>query len=128
MDARSDPSKLKFHGKLETTVDCFTEYDKEDLLIDIKEKLAYYSLHTFFDMPTAAGKMKNLILNYHLSVLDEIIKEYESRLINPDPVLEANHCETKDSIQADSVHMMHADFLIEPYPVWLLNLSCRSIL
>ena len=45
-------------------------------------------------MPTADGTMKNLIPNYHLFELDEIIKEYELRLIKTNPVLKDNHCET----------------------------------
>ena len=40
--------------------------------------------------------MKNLILNYHIFELDDIIKEYKSRLINPSTVLEDNHSENKE--------------------------------
>ena len=83
LDARYDPSKLKFHGKLE-----------------IKKELSYYGLHVFFVMPTSDGTMKNLILNYYLFELDDIIKEYGSRHIKPYPVLEDNISETQDSIQA----------------------------
>ena len=34
MEVRSDPPKLKFHGKLETPADCVTKYDKEEFLQD----------------------------------------------------------------------------------------------
>ena len=83
MDERSDPSKLKFHGKL-----------------GMKKELSYYGLHVFFVIPTSDGTMKNLILNYYLFELDDIIKEYGSRHIKPYPVLEDNISETPDSIQA----------------------------
>ena len=44
--------------------------------------------------------MKSLIINSCLFKLDSIIKEYESRLIKIDPVLEDNNLETQESIQA----------------------------
>ena len=46
-------------------------------------------------MPTADGTMNNRVLNYHLSKLDTIIMEYESRLIRPNTVLKDNNCETE---------------------------------
>ena len=94
MDARSDPSKLKFHGKLETPDDCVTKYDKEEFIRAVKKKVIYYGLQTFFATPTDDGTVKNIILNYYLFELDDIIKEYESRLIKPDPVLKDDHRET----------------------------------
>ena len=41
LDARYDPSKLKFHGKLETPVDCVTNNYKEEFLQDVKEQVSY---------------------------------------------------------------------------------------
>ena len=41
----------------------------------------------FFAMPIADGKMKNIVLNYHILKLNATINKYESRLIKPDPVL-----------------------------------------
>ena len=75
MDARSDPSKIMFHGKLETPVDRVTEYEKEEFIQSIKEKVSHYGLQTFFAMPTADGTSKKIILNYHIFKLDDIIKE-----------------------------------------------------
>ena len=40
--------------------------------------------------------MKNIVLNYHLFELDLTIKEYESHLVNPDPVIEENNRETQE--------------------------------
>ena len=51
-------------------------------------------------MLTSDRTMKNIILDFHLFELDEIIKEYEPRLINTNPVLEDNNNETQESIQA----------------------------
>ena len=51
-------------------------------------------------MPTADRTMNNLILDFYLVDLDDVIKEYESRLISPDPVLEDDNCENPGSIQA----------------------------
>ena len=62
--------------------------------------MAYYGLRTVFTVPTAYGMMKNLILDSHIFELDDIIKEYESRLINPNPVLEYDHREAQESMQA----------------------------
>ena len=46
-------------------------------------------------MPTSDRMMKNIILYSRLFELDNIIKEYESRLIKPDPVIKDDHRETK---------------------------------
>ena len=100
MNARSDPSELNFHEKLDTPDDCVTEYEKEEFIQALKEQVSYYSLQAFFAMPTDDGSMKNIILNSHIFELYDIIKEYESRLINPNPVIKYNNCETKESIQA----------------------------
>ena len=43
--------------------------------------------------------MKSLIINSCLFKLDSIIKEYESRLTKPNPVLEENYRETQESSQ-----------------------------
>ena len=51
-------------------------------------------------MPSTDITMHNLIQNYHLFKLDDIIKENESCLIKPDTVLEDDHCETQESTQA----------------------------
>ena len=51
-------------------------------------------------MPTPEKTMNNFILNDHIFKLDEIIKEYESCLIKNNTVLEYNHCETQESIEA----------------------------
>jgi len=53
MDARTDSSEVKFHGKLETSPDCSTEYDKEELLTSLKEQVYYDGLQNFFAMPTS---------------------------------------------------------------------------
>ena len=50
-------------------------------------------------MPNADRTLRNIILDYHLFKLDDIIKSYESRLVNPDPVLEDNNRETKEPIK-----------------------------
>ena len=76
MDARSDPPKLKFHGELGTSDDCVAQYDKKEFIQAVKEQVAYYGLWKLFSMPTAGGTMKNLILDYHIFELDDIIKEY----------------------------------------------------
>ena len=47
--------------------------------------------------------MKNFILDYSLLELYYIIKEHESRLIMPNPVLEDDNFETQESIQAVSL-------------------------
>ena len=51
-------------------------------------------------MPTAERTMKNPFPNFHLFELDDIIKEYELLLIKPNTVLEENHHENQESIQA----------------------------
>ena len=104
MDARSDPSKRKFHGKLDTPAYYFTEYDKEEFIQDIKGKVSYCGLEMFFTMPDADGMMINHILNSHLFKFDDIIKEYESRLIKPNPVLKEDSGEKKGQFRPDFVH------------------------
>ena len=52
------------------------------------------------------------------------IKEYGSRLIKPNPVLENDHHETQETFRSDSMHITHTNVLIEPYPVWLMNILC----
>ena len=66
MDVRSDTSKIKFHGKLETPSDWVTKYYKEKFIQALKEQVLYYGLQAFFTMPNADRMTKNLILNYHL--------------------------------------------------------------
>lgn len=100
MDARTDATKLKFHGKLETSADCTTEYDKEEFLTALREQVNYYGLQNFYAMPDEDGKMRNLIVDSHLFDLESVKDEYESRLLRPTPVLDANQQETPDSIQA----------------------------
>ena len=51
-------------------------------------------------MPNYDGTMKNIVLNSRLFKLDDIIKEYESRLTKPNPVLEENYPETQELIKA----------------------------
>ena len=96
MDVSSDLSKLIFHQKLETPSDCVTKYNKQECLKAIKKQVAYCDLQMFFTVPTTDGTMKNLILNFHILDLDDITKECESCLINPDTVLDDNHCETQE--------------------------------
>ena len=50
-------------------------------------------------MPNSDGTMKNIVLNYRIFKLYDIIKEYESRLTKPNPVLEENYRETQESSQ-----------------------------
>ena len=90
--------------------------------------MVYSGLQTLFAMHTADGMRKNLIMKYHLFELDKIIKERKSLLIKTNPVVEDNHCETKESIQ-DRLHAYDAyNIFIEPYPVLLFNILCRLIL
>ena len=65
--------------------------------------MSHYGLQTFLVIPTANGMMKNFILDYSLLELYYIIKEHESRLIMPNPVLGDDNCETQESIQAVSL-------------------------
>ena len=44
MDERSGPSKIKFHGEVETPADFVTKYNKEEFLQYVKEQVAYYGL------------------------------------------------------------------------------------
>ena len=44
MDERSGPSKIKFHGEVETPADFFMKYNKEEFLQYVKEQVAYYGL------------------------------------------------------------------------------------
>ena len=74
MDARSDPSKLKFHGKLETPDYCFSKYDKEEFLQSVKEQVPYYGLKKFFVVHTAGGTINNLIMYSCLFELYDILK------------------------------------------------------
>eukprot|EP00979_Chaetoceros_neogracilis_P007259 scaffold1521_cov271-Chaetoceros_neogracile.AAC.67 len=101
MDARTDSFKIKFHGKLETTPDCTTEYDKEEFLTALKEQVNYYGLHNFFAMPATDGTMHNLLSSSHLFELEDVLTEYNSRVIQNDPVVDAvSLIETDVSIAA----------------------------
>ena len=66
MNARSDPSKVKLHGKLETSDACVTKYDKEKFIQAVKEKVSYDGLQAFFAVPTAGRNMKNFVLSPHI--------------------------------------------------------------
>ena len=98
-DARTNASRIKFHhGKLETSTDCSTEYDKEEFLTSLKEQVSYYGLQNFFAMPTSDRTMYNLLSFSHLFELQNVIEEYKSCVMQHDPVLEANGDETQISI------------------------------
>ena len=74
MNARFDPSKFKFHGKLETPADCAVGNDKEEFLQAVKEQFSHYSLQELFSVTTYDVNMKNIVLNSCLFELDTIIK------------------------------------------------------
>ena len=116
MNARTNASKIKFHGKLETSPDCATEYDKEEFLTCLKEQVSYYyGLQIFFAMPTSDGTMYNLLSFSHLFELQNVIEEYESRIVQHDPVLEANGDENKFLSLSGLDNMMSTNFSIEPF-------------
>ena len=48
-----------------------------------------------FSMPTADLTRKNIVMNSHLLMSYTIIKEQESHLIKPDPIIEENNHETQ---------------------------------
>ena len=73
---RYDPSKLKFNGKLDTPAGYVTKYDKEEFLQAVKEKVSYYGLQKYLDVPTANVTMNNLVLYYCFFKLDAVIKSY----------------------------------------------------
>ena len=83
-----------------------------------------YGLQKFFFVPNADRTMKNIILNYHIFKLDDIIKEYESHLIKPDPVIECNDRETQESIQA----WFHVYDAYEPFSRALSRLIIEYLL
>ena len=68
--------KLNFHGKLEIPADSVTNYDKEQFLKAVKEKVSYYGLQKYLDVPTANVTMNNLVLYYCFFKLDAVIKSY----------------------------------------------------
>ena len=47
MDARYDPSKLEFHRKLGISIDCVTDYDKQEFLQAVKDKKNKYHFMAF---------------------------------------------------------------------------------
>ena len=100
MDARTDATKLKFHGKLETSTNFTTGYDKEEFLMAMREQVNYYGLQSFYAMPNDDGKMRNLIVPSQLFNLDSVKAEYESHLTDPTCTFDANQQETPESIQA----------------------------
>lgn len=79
MEARNDSSAMKFNGKLEATASDINEFDKEQFIRALMDKVRFYGLETFFYQPNSSGRMVSLMTEYHAFTVDEVLAEYSER-------------------------------------------------
>ena len=118
MNSRKDSSLRKFNGKLEvpTTATSF-DVDKEEFNESLKDTISYYGLHKFFYLPGPEKKILSLLSNLHTFSLQEIISEYEGRIVESakdESVIESISIETFDSISNRFRAFMPTKFSILP--------------
>jgi hypothetical protein len=98
IDARNDSSTMKFNGKLEATASDINEFDKEQFIRALMDKVRFYGLETFFYLHNSSGRMVSLMTEYHAFTVDEILNEFHARAgIEPAPILDNAGTETEAS-------------------------------
>jgi hypothetical protein len=70
---------MKFNGKLEATASDINEFDKEQFIRALMDKVRFYGLETFFYQPNSSGRMVSLMTEYHAFTVDEVLAEYSER-------------------------------------------------
>ena len=85
-EKKNDSSVVKFNGSLDIKHSS-TELNKEEFQMAVKELYRHYGLQTFFFAPKGTS-MLDLTEDYHMFTLEEIIDEYESRLVEPSKVID----------------------------------------
>ena len=96
---RNDSTALKFNGSLDVDSSP-NELNKEEFQTSVKEIYRHYGLQTFFFAPKG-GRMLDLSEEYHMFTLEELLAEYNTRLICPPPVYDPlSGNETPESIAA----------------------------
>ena len=75
-----------------------SELNLEAFLRAVEDIVERFGLETFFYLPDTSGKMKYLPEDPHNFTLKDLIKEHETRLVEPAPVLDTSSNETPESI------------------------------
>jgi hypothetical protein len=98
---RHDVSSVTFKGSIELTDSSPDELDKDRLIEKLNERDNHNGLQNLFAMPHPANPMRmtDVISDHHLFTIDAVTAEYESRQVEPIPVLVAA-VETPECIQA----------------------------
>ena len=125
MDARNDSSAMKFNGKLEATASDINEFDKEQFIRALMDKVRFYGLETFFFLPNSSGRMVSLMTEYHAFTVDEILEEFHSRAgTEPTPIL--NNPGTKTEASRLDRFKYYDDYELDDVP--LSRLTVESLL
>ena len=77
-----------------------SELNLEAFLRAVEDIVERFGLETFFYLPDTSGEMKYLPEDPHNFTLKDLIKEHETRLVEPAPVLDTSNNETPESIIA----------------------------
>ena len=99
---RSNTTTLKFNGKMdvkESNTASLSELNLEAFLNSVGDTVERFGLETFFYLPDSLGEMKYLPEDPHTFSLQSVLKEHNSRLTEPSPIVDAG-VETPTSIIA----------------------------
>ncbi len=97
---RHDVSSVTFKGTIELNDSSPDELDKDRLIEKLNERVNHNGLQNLFSMPHPSDPtiMTDVISDHHLFTIAGVTAEYESRQVEPAPVLVAA-VETLESIQ-----------------------------
>ncbi len=98
MDACNNSSTMKFNGKLEATASDINEFDKEQFIRALMDKVRFYGLETFLYLPNSSGRMVSLMTEYHAFTVNKILDEFRARAgTEPLPIFTNAGIETEAS-------------------------------
>jgi len=83
-EARESVSVLKFYGKLAPVIKNDKELDKEAFILTIELLVGEYGQQNIY-FTEIGGKVVNVLENYHMVSVEDMIASYESHMISGKP-------------------------------------------